>query len=543
MTNVSLTLDSVSFALPDGRVVFSDLNAQFDQQPTGLVGRNGVGKTLLGRLLAGQLEPTTGRCLRSGSVYYLAQQVDLPDGLTVAGLAGVATQLNALQRIEAGSVEPADFDIVGECWEIRQRFLSQLQAHGLGHLHPDRPACDLSGGEAMRVALLGAWMAASQLLILDEPTNHLDRASREAFTTQLLKWPHGVLVISHDRKLLGHMSRIVELSSLGLQSYGGGYAFYEQCKTQAREDALRLLEQRKHERRKGEQALGQERERQARRLARGNRAARDANQAPILLGRQKERSEHSSAQLQVRHGAARELLNQRVREAAQEVEDDLAIVLYSPVSQPAHQRQAAGLTDMRLPFAGPRSGVLNLTIGARQRIGVVGANGVGKSTLLKVIAGQLMPASGECVVQVPSAFLDQRLADLDPHQSVLEQLLAVNRTTSEGDLRTRLAHLGLDADRLMQPSGLLSGGERLKAAMACVLYAEQPARLLLLDEPGNHLDLVSLRALEKMLRQYAGALVVVSHDAYLLNRLALTHRLHVSDSGWDLQPWPDGVAG
>ncbi len=121
MTTAYLTLQSVSLALPDGRLVFSDLCAQFDQQPTGLVGRNGVGKSLLARLLAGQLEPSAGRCLRAGAVYYLAQQVDLPRASTVAGLAGAASMLNALQRIEAGSVDPADFDAVGERWDIRQR--------------------------------------------------------------------------------------------------------------------------------------------------------------------------------------------------------------------------------------------------------------------------------------------------------------------------------------------------------------------------------------------------------------------------------------
>ncbi|TDV67657.1 ATPase subunit of ABC transporter with duplicated ATPase domains [Pseudomonas sp. LP_7_YM] len=489
MTIASLTLQSVSLALPDGRQVFSDLTAQFDQQPTGLVGRNGVGKSLLARLLAGQLEPSGGRCLRTGSVHYLAQQVDLPPDLTVAGLAGLAPVIDALQRIEAGSVDPADFDAVGERWDICQRLQTLLQAHGLGQLALDRPATELSGGEAMRVALLGAWLAEPDLLILDEPTHPLDGPSREALMEQLRLWPKGLLVISHDRALLQQMSRVVELSSRGLQSYGGNFAFYEQCKVQERVDAERLVEQRKHQRKQGERALAQQRERQERRQAQGNRQAREANQAPIQLGRQKARSEQSAGKLHLRQSVVLEAFSQQVRDAVQRVEQDADITLYPPLNASSHRHRVAELKALRLPYGGP-STALDLTIGGRQRIGLVGANGAGKSTLLQVLAGRLSPLTGLCSVQAQTAFLDQRLGDLDPNQSVLEQLLKVNRTVSEGELRTRLAHLGLDAHRLTQPCVALSGGERLKAALACALYADRPAQLLLLDEPGNHLDLV-----------------------------------------------------
>lgn len=537
MTNAYLTLENVSFTLPDGRVVFSDLNGQFDQQATGLIGRNGVGKTVLARLLAGQLEPASGRCLRAGSVHYLAQQIDLPPGLTVTQLAGVGPMFDALQRIEAGSVDPADFEVLNERWTIRQRLQTLLQAQGLGHLTLDRQASELSGGESMRVALLGAWLAEPDLLILDEPTNHLDHGARQLFMEQLRLWPRGLIVISHDRELLQQMARIVELSSLGLQTYGGNFAFYEQCKAQAREEALRQFEQRKRERREGQRELILQRERQQRRQAQGNRQARDANQASILLGRQKERNEHNVGKLQARQGVVLEGLAQGVREASLRVEEEVEIKLYPPITELSHRGLVAELTGVRLPFARPANCTLDLTIGARQRIGLVGSNGAGKSTLLKVLAGLIPPLSGQCHVPVPSAYLDQRLVGLDRHQSVLEQLVLRNRTLTDAELRTRLAHLGLDACRLTQPSGMLSGGERLKAALACALYADPPARLLLLDEPGNHLDLVSLRALESMLLQYTGALVVVSHDAYFLEGLALTHRLHVSHSGWDLQPW------
>lgn len=168
---------------------------------------------------------------------------------------------------------------------------------------------------------------------------------------------------------------------------------------------------------------------------------------------------------------------------------------------------------------------------------MVGANGSGKSSLLQLLAGRLAPVRGSCVVPVRTACLDQHVSLLDPARSVLEQLLADDPAANESVLRTRLALLGLDSDAVQRPGAMLSGGERLKAALACALYRREPAELLLLDEPDNHLDLAALAALEQMLRHYRGALVVVSHDAVFLDRLALDTRLAPTVDGWQVSAW------
>ncbi|ALD91669.1 ABC transporter ATP-binding protein [Cupriavidus gilardii CR3] len=537
MTNPYLALESVSYALPDGRTLFSQLSETFDDRPTGLVGRNGVGKSVLARLLAGQLEPTGGRCVRSGSVYYLAQQVSPSADATVASLAGVQHTLEALLRIEAGSSAPEDFDAVGERWDIRQRLRHELERHGLGHLDATTPAGSLSGGEGMRVALLGAMLSDADFLILDEPSNHLDRPNRQALIEQLRLWPRGLLIVSHDRQLLEAMERIVELSSLGLHSYGGNYSFYAETKAQERLNAAQQLERRKLDRQREELALREQRERQQRRQARGDRRGKEANQAKILLGRQKERSESSAGKWRQQQADTLQQLTERIREAAQELESEAAISLHSlPVLQAA-QRRVAELDAVELPFVSEAARRISLVLTGQQRVGVVGPNRCGKSTLLKVIAGHLAPLAGTFRVTPESAYLDQRLANLHPEQSVLQQLMAVNRRASEGDLRMRLAHLGLDAQRIAAPTESLSGGERLKAALVCLLYADAPPQLLLLDEPSNHLDLPWIQALEAMLRSYRGVLLVVSHDDAFMDNLALTDRLAVNEKGWLMEPW------
>jgi len=527
MTTTVLALESASFVLPDGRTLFSGLTEQFDARRTGLVGRNGAGKSVLARLLAGELEPAAGRCLRPGAVHYLAQHAGQGGAHSVAGLAGVGPVLAALERIEAGGLEACDFDTVGEQWDIRQRLAQALERAGLGHLAPDSPVAQLSGGQAMRVALAGAMLRDPDFLILDEPSNHLDREGRQALVGQLLQWNKGLLVISHDRELLGIMERIVELSGQGLRSYGGAYTFYEEARRQEQDSAARQLEQARLALRRDEQERCAQRERQARREARGEREGKRANQAAILLGRRKERSEGSAGRLRLRHEAAREEGTKAVRDAAQQVREDAAVRIHAAGGAAPAQRRIAILEDAVLPFVRRPLDRISLSLAGRQRIGIEGPNGCGKSTLLKVLAGAVRPPAR-------AAMLDQQLGILDPRRSTLDQLLERNRGAGQDMLRTWLVQLGLDADAVGRPSGLLSGGERLKAALACVLYADEPPELLLLDEPGNHLDLPSLAALEAMLNAWQGALAVVSHDAVFLERIGLTQRLRATPDGWRL---------
>lgn len=537
MTNPFLTLEGVSCVLPDGRTLFSNLDEQFDSRPTGLVGRNGIGKTLLARIMTGLLAPSSGRCVRSGEVYYLRQQVSHAPGSRVADLAGIRGVLEALERIEAGSVSPADFEAVGERWSIRQQLQQALASSGLSHLDITTPVSRLSGGEAMRVALSGAMMANADFLIMDEPSNHLDRPGRRALIEQLRYWAGGLVVISHDRELLETMDRTVELSSLGLHSHGGGYSVYVQGKEQQQQAAIQQLEHSRLERRRQERAMQEQRERQQHRQARGDRHGREANQAKILLGRQKERSESSAGKLQNQQTAAREQLAQNVREAARQIEAEAPIVLHHASALQPSRRLVAELETVTLPFVPAGNRRFDLRLTGDQRVGVVGVNGCGKSTLLKLLAGLIPPAAGSCRLLVEGVYLDQQLINLQAERSALEQLRAVNWRLDEGVLRMRLAQLGLDAQRILLPSSSLSGGERMKAALACLLYADSPTEFLLLDEPNNHLDLPSMQALEDMLRGYGGALVVASHDEIFLGRLGLTHRLEASEGEWNLRAW------
>lgn len=535
MTDPLLTLDGVGFLLADGRPLFADLHETFDRRRTGLVGRNGIGKSVLGRVLAGELPPSSGRVRRQGRVFRLAQQAEPAPGATLARLAGVADALAALQRLEAGDGDEADLVLLAERWDLRQRLQAELARAGLPPLPPDTPAARLSGGQAMRAALAGAWLADADFLILDEPSNHLDREGRRALLAQLRRWRGGLLVISHDRELLETMESIVELSPLGLQRHGGGWSFYVERRDAMRAQAEAELERRKLERRQTAARLQREVERQQHRRSQARQERGDGSQPKFVLDFRQERSEASAGRLRQRHEAVRAELAGAVHEAAGRVAADVAIVV--PPLPPAVLPHEVLAFDGELPFVAAPLARVQLRLHGAARLAVCGPNGCGKSTLLQVLAGRLVPRAGQVERRVRHAWLDQRLAGFDGPGNALELLRPACRQRPEAELRTRLAQLGLGATALDTPCAALSGGERLKLALAHALLADEPARLLLLDEPGNHLDVAALEALEAMLRSWRGALVVVSHDEAFLAALAIEERLDATPEGWRRRPF------
>ncbi|MGB5829018.1 MAG: ATP-binding cassette domain-containing protein, partial [Pseudomonas mandelii] len=232
MTQRLLQLDQVSYNLPDGRVLFDHLNHTFNSRTTGIVGANGCGKSLLGRLLTGQQCPTNGIVRREGQVYAVAQLLEPERYPTVAALAGVDLILAALDRIAQGSVDEDDHALAVDQWDCATRLEAELEKIGLGHLNADSHTDVLSGGERQRVALLGAWLSRADWLILDEPSNHLDIDQQHELAQQIDRWPSGLVLISHDRGLLEHVNEIVELSPLGLAAYGGNYSQYVAAREQ-----------------------------------------------------------------------------------------------------------------------------------------------------------------------------------------------------------------------------------------------------------------------------------------------------------------------
>ena len=543
MTHVSRTaalvsLNQLGFQFANGATLFEDLNLNFDHQPTAIVGRNGVGKSVLARLIAGQLQPTFGGVIRSVPTHYVAQFFVIAPGQSVAEATGTAPVLSALERLKLGDATADDFDLIGERWDLAERLRHMLDEAGMTDITTTDLTENLSGGQQARIALIGALLSQAQLLVLDEPTNHLDGAGRQWLRSALERWRGGLIVVSHDRQLLEQMQRIIELTPVGASVFSGSFSAFDELRRIHRQAAQAQLDQARTERQRERTRLQREHDTIQRHAAGSRRNAQTANVSGFEQAAMKAAARDIMGQVKVGHQARKSDMDERVREAYANVQPDDSVLINLPVSVVPGNRRVCTLIDACLPWlsADAPSSRLDLTIQGPMRIAVSGHNGCGKSTLLKLLAGEWAPVSGECITHVPFAFLDQQLKLLDPGTSIVDQLLAQQTPLSEGPLRSFLAQLQLDAQRVTRPCASLSGGERLKAALALALWRQTPAQLLLLDEPTNHLDLESVQAFEHALQTFPGAIVVVSHDQAFLRALNPSHYLIWHFEGWRWQP-------
>ncbi|HEP0935970.1 TPA: ABC-F family ATP-binding cassette domain-containing protein [Enterobacter roggenkampii] len=526
----SFILHQVTCQFPTGDTLFGPLNLTLEPSLCALVGRNGSGKTRLLRLLAGLDEPATGHIERFGSHAWVAQQHVISSQTTLAELLGYDAIFTARKRIDSGDYQPDDLTLLDGHWDIAERLSEAFINATLPPFEPDKPAIELSGGERIRALLCGAFTAGADFLLLDEPTNHLDRQGRAWFYDQLSRYQGGVLVASHDRELLEQVPRILELSASGLRSYGGNYADYQAQRDAEQQAARAALEHAATERKRTRARMQKEHDDSQRRSAKTLRTVDTLNIASFERVKYKGAAKERIGTWKKQHSEQNEALNAAVNKARERVEDDNPVMFTLPGSQIPEGKQVLVLEDLVLQHVPVP--LLNWRMDGPMRVALKGPNGCGKSTLLKTLLGEVAPRSGSCKVSVSCAYLDQHLSRLDLSQSVMTHLNLSHTPLEEGVLRTRLAQLQLGADKVMLPLAALSGGERLKAALACVLWRAEATQLLLLDEPTNHLDLASVQAIEAALAGFPGALLVVSHDEAFLSGLTLTHALVWEEAGW-----------
>ncbi|MBV7253034.1 ribosomal protection-like ABC-F family protein [Streptomyces sp. S-2] len=520
MSDAFVTVSHLSFAWPDDTPVLDGLSFTVGAGRTGLVAPNGAGKSTLLKLIAGELRPRSGSVQVSGTLGYLPQSLPFAEELTVAEVLGVAPVIAALDAVESGDVSEEHFTTIGDDWDIEERTRAQLDRLGLGHLALDRSLATLSGGQIVSLGLAAQLLRRPDVLLLDEPTNNLDLDARRHLYGVLEEWNGCLLLVSHDRALLDRMDRIAELDGGRVRFFGGNFTAYEEAVRGEQEVAEKNVRSAEQELKREKRELQQARERAERRQSNAARNLKSAGLPKIFAGNMKRGAQESAGRAGQTHAARLGEAKARLDEAGRAVRDEQRIVLELPDTQvPAGrtvfqgERLRVGHGDRQL-FAGDG---LDLTIRGPERIALTGPNGAGKSTLLRLLDGTLEPESGEARhAQGRVAHLTQRLDLLDPDRTVAENFAAYAPGVTEAERMNLLARFLFRGDRAHLPVGVLSGGERLRATLACVLHTDPAPQLLLLDEPTNNLDLVSTGQLETALTAYRGAFVVVSHDERFL---------------------------
>jgi len=480
-----ITITGVSYELVDGRTLFENLNFTLDSKLTALVGPNGIGKTTLAKLITGELAPTKGTVRKSGAISFFSQR-ERPQEITVDEYLSIRYS----------------WSILGD------KLLEGIERNLL--------CTQLSGGQWMRVRLAATMN--DQFLVLDEPSNDLDCDAKEILLDFLSNYQYGILLISHDREFLYLCDDILEMSNQGLEKYGDGFEAYEEAKEFERSKSLADLEKSKRERDKAKADRVAQIERQDKRNRQGKENGIRSGMAKILIGARKRRAQATTGKID---STTLERTAQKVKAAL----DSFNVIKIDPVmyadlmgTEVPAQKLIAEAKEYNVNFGYKwlYKNDLNFSWRGNIRISLKGGNGSGKSTLIKAILGKNFNCKGEVrKSNLVTLYLDQQCSVLDDAKSIFDNVRE-SAVMSDSDIRSNLAKLLFFGDSVFQLVSSLSGGERLRAALACGLLSKEKPELLIFDEPTNNLDLQNIKFLEKLISEFKGAVIIISHDEVFL---------------------------
>lgn len=534
MSNEILRIDQLQ-KYYGAKLILDDVNLSLNRKDRAvLVGENGAGKSTLARVMLGQELYETGqiRFAPNAQIGYLPQEVETSDDITVRDyIEKILGDLNhirdRLRELEMQMGDADDLDaVLAEYGELQEIFeqrggytldnrLEQIfEGLDLNHIDQSRLMKSLSGGEKTRVGLGALLLQAPDLLILDEPTNHLDFDGLTWLESYLLEYPNALLMITHDRHFINKVAtQIVDLSAVthSLTVYHGNYDEYIAERERQYAQEVEAYHGQVNQMKQLQQLMKKE--------AHGHRKAKKLLDGDKHIKHFQEQQSHQTASKMIR--SARQQLDTLETNKLDNPRHVWHIEFeFDPLpltsNEPLRLNHLSMGFDDRTLFCD-----VSVTLNKGDRVAIVAPNGTGKTTMLRVIMGQLLATAGDVTV-MPSAklgYLDQEGEGFDKSQNVVDVLRDI-RNESDNDLLTLLHRSGLfrDAHLASKSVGDLSLGQQRKLGLACLIHSR--ANVLLLDEPTNHLDLMSLEAFETALTTFDGAILAATHDRWFIDNVA-----------------------
>jgi ATPase subunit of ABC transporter with duplicated ATPase domains len=517
-------LQNISYLHSDGELLFDRIHLSIrSKEKVALIGNNGVGKSTLLKIIAGQIPQTSGSITVPSKPWYVPQIVGQFDMLTVSQVLGVADRLNALSAILSGDVTEINLSLLNDDWTIEERCNEALSCYQLGDLDLNAKMGTLSGGQKTRVFLAGIRIHSPETVLLDEPTNHLDLAGRTGLYRFVKETSCTLIVVSHDRTLLNQLNKMCELNRHGINIYGGNYDFYKEQKTLENELLISDLEEKQKSLRKAGETERKALERQQRQNSRGKNQQKKEGTPKAMMDKMKNDAENSAARLKDVHSSKINAIVQDLSDLRKNIPDCDKIKF--GFENPALHKGKVLVTATGINYMYDKNPVwrntLNFQIVSGERIVVNGGNGSGKTTLLKLILGNIEPACGTLYrADSQSIYIDQDYSLLDANLSVYEQAQTFNHSMlQEHEVKIRLSRFLFSGEFWDRSCAVFSGGEKMRLLLCCLAITTRSPDIIVLDEPTNNLDIQNIEILASAVSEYRGTLIAVSHDPYFVKQI------------------------
>jgi len=527
-----LILQNISYLHTNRDLLFDKITFTANkQEKIALIGNNGVGKSTLLKIIAGELQPFDGLLKADAKPYYVPQIFGQFNHLTIAQALQIDDKLNALKEILEGNVTEENLEILNDDWTIEDRCTEALQYWQLQSLDLAQKLESLSGGQKTKIFLAGISIHQPELILLDEPSNHLDFESRTLLYNFIQNSSGTLLIVSHDRKLLNLLHTVYELTKHGITVYGGNYDFYAQQK-QIENDALNQdIHSKEKALRKAKEKERETLERQQKLDARGKKKQEKAGVSRIMMNTLRNNAENSTSKTKSIHAEKIGGISQELQELRSGLPEIDKMKFGFDTTKLHKGKTLFTATDINYNYSELLwKENLSLQILSGDRIALKGQNGSGKTTLIKIIIGKLTPKQGTVYkAESTIVYIDQDYSLINNQLSVYEQAEKFNTSgLQEHDIRMRLNRFLFSQNDLEKSCSSLSGGEKMHLMLCCLTITNQAPDIIILDELTNNLDIQNIEILTAAINEYQGTLIVVSHDEYFLEQIDIQNTIELN---------------
>lgn len=526
-----INIQQITYLHSDKEVLFKNISFSVEQgQKIALIGNNGSGKSTLLRVISKDLHHSSGEVLLNSIPYYIPQHFGQYDDMSIAQTLNIDGKLNALSSILGGDASFDNFTVLDDDWGIEERALAALSSWGLNYLTLTQKLSNLSGGEKTKVFLSGIMIHEPSIILLDEPTNHLDFYSRQKLYDFIQSSHATMIVVSHDRTLLNLLKYTYELGKEGIAFYAGNYDFYKNQKDAEISALQAKLEDSEKELRLARKVAKEVAERKQKHEVRGKKNNLKKGVGKMAMDTLQDKAEKSSSKLKNIHlDKMGKILDDITVIRAVLPDEKLMKTDFTPSSLHTGKILVTA-KDINYSYGSQLlwQENLNFQIKSGERIAINGINGSGKTTLINLITGQLAIAEGILTKSdFTSVFLDQDYSIINNDLTILEQVQLSSHDLHEHEIKIILNRFLFSHDTWHKSCDKLSGGEKMKLALCCLMVSSNTPDIFILDEPTNNIDIRNVDILTNTIRDYRGTVLVVSHDEYFINQIGIDYSINL----------------